>query len=219
MLLTYLFENFYEETTFLKEAQISVADLSGLIQKRVMPKPSYIVKNTADVLSFVSSSCEVQPYRFHLKNHVAWLETLHVLNLDSEARARATFQVQYETAAKSFFISALGESILAIMPRFPEGFDAVHFDATWQYFLDGVYGVCTRNGMPGDIFLKQACVRFIDHFTEAFPDADISPEHQKTVLAAVDILDKVESDFAPHEVSETSRQRCIINMREKLARM
>ncbi|MEE9454111.1 MAG: DUF6058 family natural product biosynthesis protein [Paracoccaceae bacterium] len=215
MLLTYLFKNFTEEATLLREAQISATDLSDLTQKRVMPKPSYIVENKADVTSFVMENSEIKLYRFHLKGHVKWLEAVQALNLDTEARAKAHFQSEYENAATVFFSDALGASILAIMPHLAKEFDAAHFDATWAYFLEGVYGVCTRNGTPENIFLKQACVRFIDYFTEAFLDAQISPDRRETILATVDFLDKVESNFAPHEVSITSRQRCIIDVRKR----
>ncbi len=215
MLLNYLFEAFYEEATLLGKTQITARTLNHLIDSNVMPKPSYILQNHGQLQSFVSNYPEVQTYRFHLKGHITWLNATKNLGIDTEKTAKAYFLSRYDIAAQLFFLGSIGKSLTEVMPHLPETFDEGHFNATWQYFTDGVYGVCTRNGTPESIFLKQMYVRFIDHCVATYPVCKITKNHKNTLLTAVSLLDEVESDFAPHEVSKTSRQRCIIDVRKR----
>ena len=215
MLLNYLFETFYEESTLLDKCQITARTLNHLIKNNVMPKPSYILHNQGASQSFVSNYTEVQTYRFHLKGHITWLNATENLGIDTEEAAKAYFMSRYDIAAQLFFSGPMGKSLTEIMPYLPETFDEVHLNATWQNFTDGVYGVCTRNGAPESIFLKQAYVRFIDHVIETHPVNKITKSHKTTLLAIVTLLDTVESDFALHEVYQTSRQRCIIEVRKQ----
>lgn len=215
MLLNYLTKNFYEEAVFLKAAQIGIEELQWLTQNRQMPKPSYVLENEADSVSFICNFEEKETYRFHLKNHIQWINSLKSLHLDTENRAKSYFQSRYNNAVELFFSGTLGTGLIQIEPRMTEAFDETKFNATWQYFLDGVYGVCTRSGMPENIFLKQVYAMFIDFFTEKFTAHDMPTEHRETLMIVVNLLDEVESDFASHEVHETSRQRCILDVRKK----
>lgn len=215
MLLNYLYENFYEETALLKKGQITAQALNSLTKNRVIPKPSYILNNQGGVQSFVANYSETQTYRFHLKGHITWLNAVENLGIKTEEAAKDYFQSRYDIAAQLFFSGSVGRSLTNIMPHLPKTFDETHINATWLHFTDGVYGVCTRNGAPENIFLKQVYVRFIDHILGTHPINKITKNHKGTLLAAVGLLEKVESDFAPHEVSQTSRQRCIIEVRKQ----
>lgn len=215
MLLGYLFKNFYEESSLPELVNISARKLCDLTESRAMPKPSYTLDVRVNAVSFVADHSELATYRFHLKGYTDWINALDRLSISNEIPAKEYFQSEYMNSANSFFSGEMGKSLIATMPDLPEAFDEAYFETTWQYFLDGVYGVCTRDGMPRSIFLKQAMVLFIDGFVEMYPDPDISSEHRFILDNAVKFLNTVESDFAPHEVQNTSRQRCIIDVKAK----
>ena len=214
MLLNYLFANFQEERDFASAANLSAEALGDLIEARLMPSASYVVDGEARSLSFVSRYRDDAVYRFHLKGHLEWIEALSRLSLGSEARARDYFEHRYHLAKATFLSGDLGRDLAALLPEVPEGFDSRRAEATWDRFLKGVYGVCTRDGRPETIFLKQAGVDFIERLTASGP-ADLTGEELRLLARAVDFLDRVESDFAPHEVAQASRQRCIIDVRAR----
>jgi hypothetical protein len=91
-------------------------------------------------------------------------------------------------------------------------FDEDHANATWGHFLNGVYGVCTRDGRPESVFLKQAGAMFIEQMIAHGPDK-LSRSQTDLLSRSVDLLDGVESDFAPHEAPKASRQRRIVDVR------
>lgn len=208
MLLNYLFSNFLEEGAFAQTCGVSPTDLSRLIEDRVFPSPSYVYESKARSMSFVSDFVEDDKYRFHLKGHAAWFGAIGRFGLDTEDRARFYFFTRYEGAKETFLISDLGLQLVEFAPDIMFQFDNDHANSTWMHFLAGVYGVCTRDGQPESVFLKQAGVMFIEKMIAGGPGA-LSAAHLQLLNRAVLFLDTVESEFAPHEVTRTSRQRCI----------
>ncbi|MEO1018177.1 MAG: DUF6058 family natural product biosynthesis protein [Pseudomonadota bacterium] len=215
MLFNYLFANFYEEADFLRLAGVDAGSLQDMIDNRIMPQASYVLEGHSRVVSFVSDHNDAGTYRFHLKGHLEWLTTLRRLGLDSEALTRSYFKQAFETAAGSFFSGALGREFRRLMPDLPKAFDDALFEATWGHFLNGVYGVCTRDGQPASIFLKQAGVMFIEQVVAQGAAEDLSAGELDLLRRAVRFLDDVESDFAPHEVAQSSRQRCVIDVQKR----
>ncbi|SHI04484.1 hypothetical protein SAMN05443551_4188 [Marivita hallyeonensis] len=214
MLLNYLFTNFMEESQFADVVGTTTDDLHALIDAKVFPAPSYAYEGKGRSVSFVADFTDRQTYRFHLRGHTDWYRDITQLGLDTEARARGHFFSRYDHAKAAFLSSPLGAELQSQAPTVGDQFDDEHANSTWGHFLNGVYGVCTRDGRPESVFLKQAGVMFIE---EMIGDEPGTLSHEKTRLLrrTVDFLDSVESDFAPHEAPIASRQRCIVDVRAR----
>ncbi len=211
MLLNYLTTNFTEESQFARDIGTTTADLQALIAARIFPAPSYVYESKGRSVSFVADCPDERAYRFHLRGHADWYRDVVQLGLASEARARAYFLGRYAQAKSTFLSGSFGTELLAQAPDVAGAFDADHADTTWGHFLNGVYGVCTRDGRPETVFLKQAGVMFIERMIAGGPAA-LSPAQTALLGRAVAFLDGVESDFAPHEAAQSSRQRCIVEV-------
>ncbi|MES0809951.1 DUF6058 family natural product biosynthesis protein [Roseibium sp. SCPC15] len=214
MLLSYLFENFLEEEQFAARCEISVEDLRDLYRKKVFPLPSYSYSAAGNLTSFFQPFQDRQAYRFHLKSLHSWYDDVTKLGLTDEASARAYFEARCEAAQNAFLAGTLGKRLCEQAPTVVPQFDSEHRQATWNHFLKGTFGVCTRDGLPETIFLKQSCVRFVETLTSD-PEFGHKPDDLNLLRILVDLLDSVESDFAPHEVQQSSRQRCIIDVRQR----
>jgi len=83
-----------------------------------------------------------------------------------------------------------------------------HLAAEWRHFLDGTYGLCTVSGLPEDIAAKELAIALIRETAGAPALAD--PDRLRRTI---DLLDKVSSPFAPHEVALSSRRRYVDDMR------
>ena len=212
MLLNYLYTNFFEETQFSAAIGTTTEDLHALIDAKVFPAPSYVYDGSGRSMSFVADFIDQQKYRFHLRGHTDWYRDITQLGLDNETRARDHFFSRYDHAKAAFLTSPLGAELQAQAPAVADQFDEEHTTSTWGHFLNGVYGVCTRDGRPESVFLKQAGVMFIEQMISVGPDK-LSHEKNGLLRRAVDFLDGVESDFAPHEAPKASRQRCIADVR------
>lgn len=214
MLLNYLFSNFQEERAFAQTCGVSLAELSRLIEARVFPSPSYVYESNGRSLSFVSDFSEDTKYRFHLSGHATWFDGIGRFGLDDESRARDYFFKRYEAAKETFLTSDFGLQLAEVAPDIATQFDIAHANSTWKHFLNGVYGVCTRDGQPESVFLKQVCVMFIEKMIAGGPGS-LSAAHLQLLKRTVAFLDTVESEFAPHEIPQTSRQRCIIDVNSR----
>jgi hypothetical protein len=217
MLLTYLCANFLEEGAFVAANETTLEALARLTHARVFPAPSYVYESNGTSASFVSRFEDTASYRFHLKGHSAWLETVTEQELTTERQAQQHFLSRYDAAKQVFFESDPGRHLHKFGPAIKGQFDNDHARATWDHFTNGVYGVCTRDGQPESIFQKQALVMFIEHMIANGPTA-LSKDDLQLLCLAVRSLDAVESDFAPNEVAKTSRQRCIIDVRANFLR-
>lgn len=213
MLLNYLYDCYYETTQFCTAAQIDQVRLKELGVARIIPDASYIVDVELNSESFVAKHREAQQHKFYLKGHVEWVAQISDKNISTENAARHYFETQYNLAIDEFLASELGEKIVNIYPR--SKWSLSDYSETWQHFLDGTYGLCTRTGLPREIFLKHIYIRFIEFVTAANQPKNISSDLLDLLGEAVEALDKVESDFAPHEVRQSSRQRCIIDIKKE----
>lgn len=217
MLLNYLYANFQEEGSFCTAVGATSEELEGLRRARVFPSPSYVYQSKGHSTSFVTAWSEDVTYRFHLRGHARWFQVVSQFDLTTETRARQYFLDRYDQAKTAFLTSSLGVQLVSYAPDVPAHFDADHAQSTWQHFLNGVYGVCTRDGQPESVFLKQAGVMFIEQLIAKGPGT-LSKYQLGLLHQAVDFLDGVESDFAPHEAAQVSRQRCIVDVKEQYFR-
>lgn len=79
-------------------------------------------------------------------------------------------------------------------------------------FLNGIYGLCTKSGLPEDIAAKEFAIIEINELS--IFDA-LNKEQLVKLTNAVNLLDKVSSLFAPHERLKSSRERLINETRFK----
>lgn len=214
MLIDYLHKHFLTTTAFAAAAGWTPVQLSQAIAARVMPGPSYRLAGMARVTSFVADEDVPLDASFHLAAHLAWAAELDRLQLQTEPAARAHFMQRYDAAKRAFAESDRGQPLLRTNPEVMARFDPGHAAATWDHFLNGVYGVCTRDGAPETVFHKQVGVMIVETLSRTPPDR-ITPEALTRLAEAVDFLDEVASDFAPHERARSSRQRCITDIRTR----
>ena len=212
MLLNYLYEKYYERSKFCAVANIDLNKLDVLEAAHLVPKASYILDIDLQAKSFVVEYQKEQKYQFYLPGQIEWLAQIADKNISTENAARHYFETQYGLAIDGFLASELGAKIVEIYPQ--SQWDLSDYSETWMHFLNGTYGLCTRTGLPREIFLKHIYIRFVEFVTEANRPNEIKPDLLGLLSEAVDALDKVESDFAPHEVAQSSRQRCIINIKK-----
>ncbi|KZL19003.1 hypothetical protein PsAD2_02522 [Pseudovibrio axinellae] len=214
MLLNYLYSNFYEEHTFIDMLGVSAHDLQSLQVRRLMPAASYLFTSASSCTSFPGDYQDQELYRFHQKGHHCWFTDLQRYGLTDEQAAKAFFLTRFRSAKTAFQSGELGGQLQAVYPDAFTAFDSDLEDRTWDHFLNGTYGLCTFDGQPETIFLKQAGVRFIKQIIMVEP-AYLPKDHLEVLQALVDLLDRVESNFAPHEVAASSRQSCIIDVRKR----
>lgn len=213
MLLNYLYQNYLERADFCVAANISEQALVLLEAKSLVPRPSYILAVGLQAKSFIAKHDEQAEYNFYRKDQLKWVTQIRHAEITTKDAARRLFYAQYNAAIVDFKASEIGKEIIKIYP--PLEWKLSDYAETWRHFTIGTYGLCTRTGLPREIFLKHIYIRFIEYVTAANRPENIPQNLKALLLAVVDDLDiNIESDFAPHEIQKSSRQRCIIDVRK-----
>ncbi|VXB02210.1 DUF6058 family natural product biosynthesis protein [Massilia sp. 9I] len=198
-LLDYLQQHFLTRAQLLTASSITSARLDALIDRGVMPRPSYRIQLNTRCASFFGEHDEEAGAEYYATGYPSWIAVLEASTEDPFA----IFARRYRAA-----LGAL--PMTTIDPKLGAGLDA-HLRDEWGHFLSGTYGLCTRSGLPGDIAAKELAICVIKELT-----AQEDPERGR-LRQAVDLLDRTSSPFAPHERARSSRRRLVDEVRLRYA--
>ncbi|MBV1910467.1 MAG: hypothetical protein KUG78_14280 [Kangiellaceae bacterium] len=204
-LIKYLNENFYTKQQLLDVAKVTKSEFDDFVKQGVMPCCSYNLK--VDVLSdsFFGEHKEVKSIEYFAKGYTSWLGLLQALGNKKEAYS--IFSTRYKTQ-----LDHLGEK--GFISNDPKVNSAIgsHIETEWEHFIKGVYGLCTKSGLPEDIASKELAILIIDGFINR---ESLNSSEETELTNAVNLLDLSSSLFAPHERKRSSRHRLIDEVRRK----
>jgi len=204
-LIQYLNDDFFTQQQLLAASAIDLAELEDLQKRGIMPQASYTLKLDVSCNSFFGPHHEQMDVAYYAKEYVSWIDEMRSQSGDD---ALKIFAQRYKTRLQQ--LNDAG--ITTQHEKLNAGLDA-HLISEWKYFLDGVYGLCTKSGLPEDIAAKELAVVIIKEITEERLDKDLSTAELARLKIAVDLLDSASTPFAPHEVLRSSRHRLIDQVR------
>jgi hypothetical protein len=204
-LIHYLNDGFFTRQKLLAASAINLSELEDLQKRGIMPQASYTLKLDVSCNSFFGPHQEQSDVAYYAKEYVAWIGEMRALSGDE---ALKIFAQRYKARLQQLQASG----ITTQHEKLNAGLDA-HLISEWKYFLDGVYGLCTKSGLPEDIAAKEVAVVIIKEITEERLDKDLSSAELSRLKIAVDLLDAASTPFAPHEVLRSSRHRLIDQVR------
>ncbi|MBQ5942745.1 DUF6058 family natural product biosynthesis protein [Massilia sp. AB1] len=196
-LIDYLNQHFFTRAQLLAAACLAPEHLDALIRDGAMPKPSYRLRLALGCDSFFGPHAAEHAVEYYARGYAAWIGALQAAPRDPFGM----FARRYREALAALPLES-GD------PKLNDGLDA-HLHDEWGHFLDGTYGLCTRSGLPEDIAAKELAICVIRESTQSqAPDL-------ARLQAAVDLLDRASSPFAPHERLRSSRHRYIDGIRAR----
>lgn len=204
-LINYLNEHFLAKQALLDVTKITAQQLVQYQEQGVMPKPSYKLKLNVQSDSFFGIYEEEQFIEYYGKGYSAWLATIQ--SISSTQVAYETFEKRYKTAIDELAT----QGFMSNNPKVHLGLSQ-HIKEEWQHFLNGIYGLCTRTGLPEDIAAKELSILIISELSEI---ENLSTEQLAQLTKAVNLLDQSSALFAPHERKQSSRFRLVDEMRRK----
>ena len=196
-LIDYLNRHFFTRGQLLAAAGIGAERLDALVGAGAMPAASYRLHLALGCDSFFGAHAEEHALEYYARGYVDWIAALE----DAPGEPFARFALRYREA-----LAAL--PLRCADPKLNAGIEQ-HLREEWRHFLDGTYGLCTRSGLPEDIAAKELAICVIREETGA-GTADLA-----RLKAAVDLLDRASSPFAPHERARSSRRRLVDEVRAR----
>ena len=204
-LIKYLNEHFITKSELLECSKITEQELKQFQHEDLVPKASYKLELNLASNSFFGLHSENQELEYYGKGYISWLAT--VKSLESNEAVYLNFVERYKAAINSL----KGKGYASADHKVNEGMD-LHIEEEWSHFLNGIYGLCTKSGLPEDIAAKDFAILIINEIIEA-PTLD--EKQRKRLESAVNLLDSVSALFAPHERLKSSRHRLVDEIRRK----
>lgn len=214
-LLSYLQTGFYLKPELLTSTQITDEEFSNWQSAGAMPKASYVVNMRLDSKSFFGDYAESATFEYYAKGYVSWIGDLKMNGGDPVAAFRS-FSERYAARAEWLFLNGIApEKFKSKNGSLDSKLLDAHIRKEWDSFLAGIYGLCTKSGLPEDIADKELAVSLIDEVTSNQTKEKLTSEELEILIRAVALLDRASSSFAPHERERSSRQRCVIGVRKR----
>lgn len=207
-LLEYLASHFLTEDEITAAASSTQQQLLQLQDRGCMPRPSYVLAQSILCRSFFGDFNEEIETRYYAKDYVSWLAM--VMERDDPQVAFQQFRQRYSLTLDRLRRSGLRSD----HDNLNASFDA-HVQEEWKHFLNGTYGLCTKSGLPEDIASKEMAILIIKEISEGRARDSLSAAERERLRRAVTLLDEASSPFAPHEVERSSRNRFIVQIRDR----
>ncbi len=198
-------KNFYTKERLLEIAKVSDAEFSEFQEKRVMPCCSYQLSQTLKVKSFFGEHTEQEAVEFYAKGYASWLGIIQ-----STAQEKEVFLVFSERYRKQI-LQLKRQGIVSRNPKLNTAINQ-HIEEEWEHFIKGIYGLCTRSGLPEDIAARELSILRIN---ELIALKELNDEQLVELTKTVNLLDQASSMFAPHERSYSSRYKLVDEVRRQ----
>ena len=204
-LIKYLNDHFFTKQELLDISKVTEEDFSKYQENGVMPKCSYKLSLNLTSDSFFGLHNNEQEIEYYAKGYSSWLAIIQ--SLKSAESVYLIFAERYKKAIKN--LKEKGHS--SSNSKITSGLNG-HIKEEWHHFLNGIYGLCTKSGLPEDIAAKEFSILEINELSEF---NELSPEQINKLTLAVNLLDSASSLFAPHERLKSSRHRLVNEIRRK----
>lgn len=204
-LIKYLNKYFFTKQELLDITKITEIDLLKYQEIGVMPKCSYKLTLHLKSGSFFGLHTDEQEIEYYAKGYVSWLAIIQ--SQHSTDSVYSIFANRYKNALDSLKEQGHSSNNSKVTSKLNE-----HIKEEWNHFLNGIYGLCTRSGLPEDIAAKELSILEINELSEI---KRLTLAQLNKLTLAVDLLDSTSSLFAPHERLKSSRHRLVNEIRRK----
>jgi len=203
--IKYIKENFIESDELCQISEISPQDLDTLIDNKLLPNSSYEINITYKINSPLGDEkiiSEVKKY--YPKSAIALIQKNKNLNNSSE----------FKESLKTEFINAFVNSKYNNFGygNITEEDGNVNmeklnlaFEQEWQYYLQGIYGICTLNGTGAEIAKKEIAVKRLIEFNKKHGEQKLSDNDKEILNVLNNEFNEVSNLFAPYQRKNSSR--------------
>lgn len=204
-LIKYLNDHFFTKQELLDISKVTAKEFSKYQDSGVMPKCSYRLSLNLESDSFFGLHKAEQEIEYYAKGYSSWLAIIQ--SLDSAEDVYSLFASRYKAAIESFKTQGHSSDNIKLKSELNN-----HIKQEWEHFLNGVYGLCTKSGLPEDIAAKEFSIIEIN---ELLACDELDSKQLNKLTFAVDLLDSSSSLFAPHERLRSSRHRIVNEVRRE----
>ncbi len=202
--IKYITENFIDSNMVCEISQISHQELEKLITDKLIPNSSYEINMTYKINSPLGDEKVISEAKKYFPKSV--------LNLIQEntKRSSSEFKEVLKTEFMEAFIQNANnqfayDGILKKNGSVDMEKLTIAFEQEWQYYLQGIYGICTINGTGTEIAKKEIAVKRLMAFNKKHGENKLVDKDKEMLRILNDEFNEVSSLFAPYQRISSSR--------------
>lgn len=220
---TYLRKHFLNAEQFAAACDCTTSDVADLIERGLVPAPSYVVTHSSTVRSHAFGEIEAvgstPGHYFHPAN-VTWVGIARrcVADQGHEAaqdalKARFVSNVQVALAELNGTTWRLRDSFADDGTQIAAGL-RTRSESMWKHFLHGTFGLCVASPVSeAAIARKEVLQEKLSHLYEKGIPPDFSRDDALATLELIDAYADAAMPFSPAEYHRSSRKRLVEDFR------
>ncbi|WP_420573703.1 DUF6058 family natural product biosynthesis protein [Kordia sp.] len=213
--IKYIIENFIDAEELCRITNISNDTLDQLITKKMIPNFSYKIETESTISSPLGDREVIIDVKKYFPRSTINL-VLQNLNLDEVDSFKQKIKNEFINAFckhddKSF---AYGNNILengkVNLQKLEEA-----FEVEWEYYINGVYGICTLNATGTEIAKKEIAVKKLISFIENNTENELTAEKKQELLQLNLQYNEISNLFSPYQRKSSSRGKYLDEILQK----
>lgn len=219
--LAYVLAHFQPMSLVEETSGCDTDTLAMLIEHHLLPRPSYFRDENGQLTSNLgTTTISIDTDYFHPTasshaRHAVALLAAGVAPQSIAADMKAAFQSEYAN-----YLEALRQFRLIEPGAWKRSFADTKMrmetaENEYGHWINGTYGVCTRDNTSRAIAIKECMTLNIDALTENSKRESLDADESARLARYLDLYDRTAALFAPFERPTSSRQRLCVDVAGK----
>lgn len=198
----YLEENFLSLEDLAEQSGISMEKLGAYIEKKMIPRASYKVRQNHEISSALGDS-------YILESETSYFPKSYVdLAQGLENRSTEETKKEFIDKMKNYLLDHQAKEIAYKNAVSDSGKLDAALEEEWNHYLNGIYGICTLNATPEEIIEKEVAVKKLQNFLADNEVEDLLAKKSE-LEQIISEYDLVSSRFAPYQRESSSRGKYV----------
>lgn len=203
--IKYIKGNFIESNELCQVSGISHQDLEKLIDNKLIPNSSYEINVTYKINSPLGDEKVISEVKKYYPK-----STINLIQKNSKLNNSSEFKELLKTEFINTFINNKNnkfgyDNILKDNGNVNLEKLNIAFEEEWQYYLQGIYGICTLNGTGTEIVKKEIAVKRLIEFNKKHGENKLTDNDKEKLNILNNEFNEVSTLFAPYQRTNSSR--------------
>jgi hypothetical protein len=203
--LDYIRNNYLTIDQLSQRTGLTTIAILNLIEEKVIPAASYTTVESIEISSPLGDSITHKTTTDYYTASTVQLLLNYAASADL-GMVKATFKTQFRKHLLSHpdrhfaYGNIFNDADYPIEDKFEKA-----FEAEWEAYTAGIYGICTLNATEEEIVKKEIAVKKLIEFNSKFAGQTLSEQQKEELQTLTEEFDSVANLFAPYQRENSSR--------------
>lgn len=203
--LDYIRKNYLTLEQLSQRTALTSASILKHIEENVIPAASYTIAESVEISSPLGDSTAHKTSTDYYAASTVQLLLSHTASSDL-AIVKSTFKAQFrnhlllQPDRNYAYGNIFNDAGVLVEEEFEKA-----FEAEWEAYTMGIYGICTLNATEVEIVKKEIAVKKLIDFNNKFGGQTLSEQQKEELKKLTEEFDSVANLFAPYQRENSSR--------------